>query len=77
VDFVNKLWDKIFARHVISEWNDDEVPGHVICSSLASLAYRKTGLTFPKDSNGGVRLVDPDDWSEFCLTHTTFFGWID
>ncbi len=69
--YINQYWNKLLARHMIPEWNKDEVPGHVICSSLAALAYRKSGLDHPWDSTGGLRFVDPEDWSEWCFKHTT------
>lgn len=77
VKFVNKLWSKVLAKHLIPDWNEDEVPGHVICSSYAALVYRRAGLAYPKDFEGGLRFVDPDDWSEFIFEHTNNIGWHD
>lgn len=86
VNFVNSLWNKLVANRYrkswhfgfkAREWGKDEIPGHIICSSLAALVYRKAELNFPKDSKGGVRFVDPDDWASFCFQHTTPVGWND
>ena len=46
-----------------------KVPGHVVCSSLASWAYQRGGLACP-----GIRdlaRVTPGDWTEFIITR----GW--
>lgn len=67
--FINKLWNKTMASLALRDWDKDEVPGHVICSSYAALVYQKSGLDHPVDSSGGCRFVDPDDWSEFIFKH--------
>lgn len=43
-------------------WNTP-VPAHVVCSSSAAYAYRKSGLPGPP----GDRLVQPSDWDVFIL----------
>lgn len=81
VPFINRLWSRTFHpvlnKKLIPEWNAGEVPGHVICSSFAALTYMDVGLGHPFDMNGGVRLVDPDDWSEYIYNHETLLGWKD
>lgn len=44
-------------------WDSKQVPGHVVCSSLASYGYAKARLTCP----AGARSVTPGDWDEFIL----------
>jgi hypothetical protein len=61
---VNQLWDRLFARHW-GDWDDDEIPVHVICSSLADLAYEKAGLVSPGGTRG-TRFTRPADWTHFC-----------
>lgn len=43
-------------------WHGD-VPGHVLCSSLAAFGYAKNGLTCPLGDRG----VQPSDWDAFIL----------
>lgn len=46
------------------QWNADEVPTHVICSSLAEWAYQQVGWTTPAPYTSG-RFVTPADWHLF------------
>jgi hypothetical protein len=48
---------------------DGTMPGHVVCSSSAAYAYRKTMLAAPEE--GGGRLVEPADWDWFIMNR----GW--
>jgi hypothetical protein len=48
-------------------WNG-QVPGHVVCSSLAAYAYTKAGLGRPSQALDG-RGVTPADWTTFIFTH--------
>ena len=41
-----------------------EVPGEVVCSSLAAYAYSKAGLDHPP---GGDRNTTPGDWLSFLI----------
>jgi hypothetical protein len=59
---VNRLWDRAVAR----DWGEDEIPVHVICSSLADLAYEKAGLPSPGGTEG-TRFTRPADWTSWCL----------
>ncbi|MGK5677503.1 hypothetical protein [Actinoplanes sp. URMC 104] len=58
---VNELWDRTLAK----DWGEDEMPVHVICSSLADLAYEKAGLPSP-GGTVGTRFTRPADWTRFC-----------
>jgi len=53
-----------------SEWKDGQVPGHVVCSSVADYAYEKVGLSNP---GGGkiTRMTTPGNWDRFMMTK----GW--
>jgi hypothetical protein len=42
-----------------------EVPGHVVCSSLAEWLYLKAGLPCPRQE--GAREIQPADWVAFML----------
>lgn len=42
-----------------------EVPGHVVCSSLAAYLYAKAGLDHPE----GEREVAPADWTQLWIEH--------
>lgn len=51
-------------RQAVREWPEDEVPGHVVCSSYADWAYEKVGLSNP----GGLsmtRMTTPAHWDRF------------
>lgn len=66
-------WDAIMedaARdlHLTELWADTDswsgqVPGHVVCSSLAAWAYKKAGAAYPQQVD--TRHVQPADWAEF------------
>jgi hypothetical protein len=53
------LWDP--------NWKKGQVPGHVVCSSVAAYAYFKASLACPT----GERTVTPGMWEEFIMTQ----GW--
>lgn len=61
---VTRLWKKSYADLVMDDWDDDEVPVHVICSSLADLAYEKAGLPSPGGTKG-TRFTRPADWTRW------------
>jgi hypothetical protein len=44
-----------------------EVPGHVVCSSLAEWLYLKARLDCPKQE--GAREIQPADWTAFMLAN--------
>lgn len=46
---------------------DGQVPGHIVCSSLAAYAYDRAGLAAPEPSD--FRHVTPGDWLSFVITH--------
>lgn len=46
--------------------SDGTMPGHVVCSSSASAAYRAAALAAPEPAGG--RLSEPADWDEFIMT---------
>jgi len=51
--------DVFGLKHVWElKWTDGQVPGHVVCSSLAAYLYMKAGLACPP----GDREVSPADW---------------
>jgi len=52
---LKKLWNE--------DWNNQGVPGHVVCSSAAALVYRQCELARPKV--GHERYVSPSDWGDF------------
>lgn len=56
-------------KRIWAEKESGQVPGHVVCSSLAAYAYDKAGLAapFPMD----FRHVTPGDWDGFIVTR----GW--
>lgn len=55
---------------IAKEWKDQEVPGQVVCSSLADWAYEKVGLANP--GHGQItRTTTPGDWDHFMITR----GW--
>lgn len=45
------------------EWGENEIPTHVICSSLADWAYQRVGWASP--SKVGSRYTTPAHWYEF------------
>lgn len=49
---------------IAAEWHAGEVPGHVVCSSLADYAYQAAGLPNPGGSAVG-RFTTPGDWDLF------------
>lgn len=61
---INRLWSKAIARFLLKDWNEDEVPGHVICSSFLDVDYEHLGLDSPGGTDG-TRFTTPSDWSEF------------
>ncbi len=48
----------------LEKWHGTS-PGHVVCSSLASWAYRKATLAAPKQLD--ARHTEPANWTEFML----------
>lgn len=52
----------------LEKWHGTS-PAHVVCSSLASWAYHKSGLAAPKQED--MRHIQPGDWAQFMLLH----GW--
>jgi hypothetical protein len=58
---VSRLWDLAVAK----DWGETEIPVHVICSSLADLAYERAGLASPGGTTG-TRFTRPTDWVRFC-----------
>lgn len=51
---------------VAREWKDDQVPGHVVCSSLADYAYERVGLPNPGGSKI-TRATTPGDWDQWMI----------
>ena len=68
-DFAAILADADHAFGLDSAWLPDfktgQVPGAVVCSSLAAYAYSKNGLQHPP---GDDRQITPADWTSFVLT---------
>jgi hypothetical protein len=64
-------WDAIFEDgvrdlHIPDPWAEKwkgEVAGHVVCSSVAVIAYARAGLAYPSNVDG--RHVQPADWVKF------------
>ena len=50
-------------------WGKGQVPGHVVCSSLACYAYDEAGLKRPP---GNARTDQPADWDEWIISR----GWL-
>lgn len=50
------------------DFNNDQVPVHAICSSLADYAYEDSGLDSP-GGTAGTRFTTPADWHEFIELH--------
>lgn len=50
------------------DFTTGQVPGHVVCSSLAAYAYSKNALPHP---GGPERTIEPADWDTFIITR----GW--
>jgi len=65
--------DAALALHVPQLWKPDpvtgQVPGHVVCSSLAAWVYARAGLASPKP--GDWEHTTPGDWAMFTEQH----GW--
>lgn len=64
-----RLWEEV-EKH--AEWGDNQIPGHVVCSSFADWAYESVNLPNP----GGfkvTRFTTPGDWDEFMMNE----GWVD
>lgn len=64
---------KIFRhlpRLLGKEWNQDQVPGHVVCSSFADWAYEQVGLANP-GGDENTWLTTPGDWDQFMIDE----GW--
>jgi hypothetical protein len=59
---LGRSWGIAIAR----EWKDGDVPGEVVCSSLADYAYERVGLQNP---GGGkiTRGTTPGDWDWFMI----------
>lgn len=55
---------RIWAIPLAPEWRDGEVPGQVVCSSLADYAYELAGLANPGGS-AVTRATTPGDWDAF------------
>ena len=68
-DWAGIVADADHAFRLDSAWLPDfrtgQVPGAVVCSSLAAYAYDKNGLAHPP---GGDRQITPAGWTEFILT---------
>lgn len=64
---VQLLWRK---HYLIKDWAEDEIPVHVICSSLADLCYEKVGLASP-GGTVGTRFTTPSDWAGWIVRQ----GW--
>lgn len=70
--------DALKALHLERLWrakdyNEDTVPGQVVCSSLADYVYAKVGLASPGLTDGdGIRFTTPADWDMFIDTK----GWL-
>lgn len=47
-------------------WGGTEPPGHVVCSSLASWAYRRARLSYPQLN---VTITQPGDWTQFIISN--------
>ncbi len=58
----------VFGIPLAEAWQltDGQVPGHVVCSSLAAYLYAKAGLEHPP----GDRLVSPGDWDQLIITNS-------
>ena len=52
----------LFAQN----WEEQGVPGHVVCSSYAAYIYSSLGMSHPTSSSD--RLTTPQDWAEFIIT---------
>jgi hypothetical protein len=52
--------DKLWAPS--RQWSN-QVPGHVVCSSLAAYLYGKAGVECPT----GARTVTPANWLDFII----------
>jgi len=50
------------------DWGQGQVPGQVVCSSLAAYAYDQASLARPP---GKARTCQPGDWDTWCITR----GW--
>lgn len=59
-----RLWHVVRA----DDWQDGEVPAHVICSALADWAYEQVGLPSPNGTTG-TRFTTPGCWDKFILDH--------
>jgi hypothetical protein len=60
--------DAAQAIHLPDLWQekwDGQVPGHVVCSSLAAWAYMKAGLAYPVASD--LERTTPADWTRMCI----------
>jgi hypothetical protein len=51
------------------DWNGNQPPLHVVCSSYAQWCYRIVGLAEPK---AAARFCQPGDWAKWILTR----GWV-
>ena len=49
----------------LPDFKTGQVPGHVVCSSLAAYAYSKSGLAHPP---GNDRTIEPADWDTWITT---------
>jgi hypothetical protein len=58
----------VWGRSLALEWAEGEIPGQVVCSSLADFAYEKVGLQNP---GGGkiTRATTPGDWDAWMIEH--------
>ncbi len=59
-DALHRAW----AIDIAPEWRDGQVPGQVVCSSLADYAYELAGLANP-GGNRVTRATTPGDWDLF------------
>lgn len=61
---VREALGRWWAPQTTGEWSEGQTPAHVVCSSLADLAYEKAGLANP----GGykrTRFTTPGEWDRF------------
>lgn len=61
------LAEMLRLPEVWARWNNGtRMPGHVVCSSAASWAYREASLAAPE--LGGGRFTEPADWDRFIMS---------
>ena len=50
----------------VPEWDENEIPTHVVCSSFADWAYERVGLANP-GGHRRTRMTTPGHWDDFML----------